>query len=36
MGVMIGTYLAWEKMGKTKGGKGGHIVNIASVAGKRP
>jgi len=33
MGVMIGTYLALDKMSKSKGGRGGHIINVASVAG---
>ncbi|KAJ4428039.1 hypothetical protein ANN_24053, partial [Periplaneta americana] len=32
-GVVRGTKLAMEYMGKDKGGKGGTVVNIASVAG---
>merc|ERR1712179_50607 len=33
MSVMAGTYLAMERMDKQKGGRGGLIVNTASVAG---
>ncbi len=29
---MTGVELAYEKMGK--GGRGGHIINVASLAGK--
>jgi len=32
-GVGYGTFLAIEKMGKSKGGSGGRIVNISSMAG---
>merc|ERR1712156_480564 len=32
-GVGYGTFLALEKMGVSKGGHGGRIVNIASMAG---
>ena len=32
LGVMTGVELAYEKMGK--GGRGGHIINVASLAGK--
>merc|ERR1712241_1587678 len=32
-GVGYGTFLALEKMGTSKGGNGGRIVNIASMAG---
>jgi len=32
-GVMIGSFMARDKMGKTKGGQGGRVVNIASMAG---
>jgi len=33
MAVMMGTYYAMDRMSKTKGGRGGLIVNTASVAG---
>jgi len=33
MAVMSGTYLALEKMSRENGGKGGVIINIASLAG---
>ena len=32
-GASYGVFLAIEKMGTSRGGKGGRIVNIASVAG---
>ena len=32
-GVCHGTWLAIDKMSVAKGGKGGRIVNIASMAG---
>jgi len=32
-GVMMGSYIARDKMGKTKGGSGGRVINIASMAG---
>lgn len=33
-GLMIGTYLALDRMGKTKGhGTGGQVINVASLAG---
>eukprot|EP00095_Tigriopus_kingsejongensis_P001828 maker-scaffold10_size831480-snap-gene-4.13 protein:Tk01828 transcript:maker-scaffold10_size831480-snap-gene-4.13-mRNA-1 annotation:"15-hydroxyprostaglandin dehydrogenase" len=36
-GVMRGTYLALDRMGKTKGsGRGGQVVNVASFAGFNP
>ncbi|GFS01592.1 15-hydroxyprostaglandin dehydrogenase [Elysia marginata] len=34
-GVVRGTFLAYEHMRKDKGGKGGRIINISSVAGLR-
>lgn len=34
MGVVRGTYLALEHMNKLTGGRGGVIVNTASMAGK--
>lgn len=34
MGVIRGTYLALEHMSKLSGGRGGVIVNTASMAGK--
>ena len=33
VGALHGIYLANEKMGKSKGGPGGRIVNIASIEG---
>ena len=33
LGASRGVYTAIERMGKSKGGKGGRIVNVASVAG---
>ncbi|XP_073336160.1 15-hydroxyprostaglandin dehydrogenase [NAD(+)] [Pagrus major] len=36
MGVIRGTYLAFEHMNKLKGGRGGVIVNTASMAGFGP
>lgn len=36
MSVFRGCYLAMEKMSKSKGGQGGHIINIASMAGLFP
>jgi len=35
-GVMMGSYIARDKMGVTKGGKGGRVINIASMAGLVP
>jgi len=32
-GVMMGSYMARDKMGATKGGNGGRVINIASMAG---
>ena len=32
-GMCHGVYLAIDRMGRSKGGKGGRIVNISSVAG---
>lgn len=32
-GVCHGVFTAIDRMGRSKGGKGGRIVNIASVAG---
>lgn len=34
MGVIRGTYLAMEHMSKLSGGRGGVIINTASMAGK--
>lgn len=34
MGVIRGAYLALEHMSKVNGGRGGVIVNTASMAGK--
>ncbi|XP_030294908.1 15-hydroxyprostaglandin dehydrogenase [NAD(+)] [Sparus aurata] len=36
MGVIRGTYLAFEHMNKLKGGRGGVIINTASMAGLGP
>ena len=33
LGASRGVYTAIERMGMSKGGKGGRIVNVASVAG---
>ena len=33
MGATRGVFTAIEKMGKSNGGKGGRIINVASVAG---
>lgn len=35
-GVMMGSYLARDKMGATKGGEGGRVIDIASMAGLIP
>ncbi|KAJ9592836.1 hypothetical protein L9F63_015479 [Diploptera punctata] len=35
-GVIIGTLLAFKYMGKDKGGKGGLVINNASIAGLHP
>ena len=32
-GMSYGVYLAVDRMGRSKGGKGGRIVNISSAAG---
>ena len=32
-GMCHGVYLAIDRMGRSKGGKGGRIVNVSSVAG---
>ena len=33
MGAARGVYTAIEKMGRSKGGQGGRIINITSVSG---
>ena len=33
MGATRGVFMALEKMGKSKGGQGGRIINVASAAG---
>ena len=33
MGAVRGVFLALERMGKSNGGNGGRIINVASVAG---
>lgn len=34
MGPIIGCQLAFKYMGKSNGGKGGMVINTASIAGK--
>ena len=33
VGAMRGVFLAIDKMGRSKGGNGGRIINVASAAG---
>ena len=36
MGAVRGVFTAIDKMGRSKGGRGGRIINVASIAGLTP